>query len=103
MHFAKITTAIWKVPKWVLSILLILLAVRAVLPSACLYYVNHALDTKLENYIGHLDDFDLNIYRGAYQLQGLEIRKRNSELPPMIKVEEIDIALAWRALINVWL
>jgi hypothetical protein len=89
--------------RWILAIILVLLVIRAIIPIFALKYINNSLATKMDNYIGHVRDFDLTIWRGAYQLQGLEIKKRNSKLPPILAVQEIDISLAWRALVNVWM
>lgn len=85
---------------YVVWIALILVGIRLLLPMIGHWAINQALDTKLEHYRGHIEDFDLSLYRGAYQLQGLEIRKRNSSLPPILKVKEIDLSLAWRALLR---
>ncbi|MEK6554810.1 MAG: hypothetical protein AABZ31_06200 [Bdellovibrionota bacterium] len=91
---------ITKIPKWFLYIVLLLIAIRIILPSVCLWGINWALANKMENYIGHIDDFDLSLYRGAYQLQQLKIKKRNSNLPPLLAAKEIDLSIAWRALLR---
>lgn len=87
-----------KIPNWLLYTALFLIAFRVILPSICLWGINYALAHKMENYTGRLEDFDLTLYRGAYQLQGLTIKKKNSNHPPIIRAHEIDISIAWRAL-----
>lgn len=85
-------------PKWLLALVLLLVVVRLFLPSLCLHLINKGLSEKLGMYTGHVQDFDLTLYRGAYQLQGLEIKKRDSDLPPLLSIQEIDLSVAWRAL-----
>lgn len=92
LHFPK------AIPRWALATIATLVIFRMLLPPICLLLINRTLEKKLGHYVGHIDDFDLSLYRGAYQLQGLEVKKRDSTLPPLLKAEEIDLALAWRAL-----
>jgi hypothetical protein len=54
----------------------------------------------MESYQGHVQDLDLSLYRGAYQLEGFEIKKRNSKEEPLLAVREIDLSIAWRALMQ---
>jgi hypothetical protein len=89
-----------KVPRWILVVALVLVMVRAFLPGICLHFINQALGEKLGQYQGHVMDFDLTLYRGAYQLQGLEIVKKNSDLPAILSIDQIDLSLAWRALLR---
>lgn len=88
------------VPRSILVVLLFLLALRAILPIIGLRGINWALENKMGEYSGHIEDFDLSLYRGAYQLQGLEITKKKGHLPPFITAREIDLSLAWRALLH---
>lgn len=82
---------------WVVIILLIIL--RIFLPVGIKYTINWYLENKIEAYQGRIADFDLTLYRGAYQIQDLKIWKRgqNPE-PPFVEVGQIDLSLAWRAL-----
>ena len=47
-----------------------------------------------------LFEVDPRLYRGAYQLQGVTIKKRVSDLMPLLTVKNIDLSLAWRALLR---
>lgn len=87
-----------KIPKFILILAVVLITIRIFLPSICLHYINQALSTKMGNYVGHLEDFDLSLWRGAYQLQGLEIKKREGRAPALLTIREVDLSLAWRAL-----
>ena len=86
------------IPRSVLILVLVLISLRLVLPWICLKGFNWALQSRGQVYTGQLEDFDLSLWRGAYQLQGLELRKRDSNLPPLLVVQEIDLSIAWRAL-----
>lgn len=90
----------FKIPKWILAIGLVLVVFRLLLPSLCLHFINKTLAEKLGNYTGHVEDFDLALYRGAYQLQKLEIKKKVGKLPPLLRVGEIDLSLNWPALLR---
>ncbi len=87
-----------RVPLWLWITFITLLVIRLILPHAALRGVNWALATKLTTYEGHINDLDLSLYRGAYQLQGLQIKKKNSKLPPILEISQIDLSLAWRTL-----
>lgn len=89
-----------RVPRGLLITLGVLVAIRMILPFVLLSGVNWALANKGGVYNGHLDDLDLSLYRGAYQFQGLEIRKKGAKLPPLIYIKELDISLAWRGLLQ---
>lgn len=87
-------------PKWLWITILILVVIRLALPYVGLYTINWALANKMGTYDGRIQDFDLSLYRGAYQLQGLQIKKKNSDLPPILAVKEIDLSIAWRTLLS---
>lgn len=86
--------------KWPLIVIISLLVLRALLPMICLKVINAELGKRLGTYEGHITDFDLTLYRGAYQIQGLVIQKKGSADEPILKIAEIDLSLAWRALLQ---
>lgn len=98
MSRSQIQAWLAKVPRTVLIITLILVVIRLILPIVGKETINWYLGKKMTAYVGHIEDFDLALWRGAYHLQGLEIKKRNSDLPPLLKVQDADVSLAWRAL-----
>lgn len=100
LFFSNAWKKIRKIPTWLLTILVVLIVFRMVLPSVCLWAINHTLENKMGTYRGHLEDFDLSLYRGAYQLQGLTIEKRDNPKPSLLQIKEIDLSLAWRALLK---
>ncbi len=77
-----------------------LLVLRLLLPYAALWGINWALDHKLGVYKGHVQDLDIHLYRGAYVLKDLEIKKSKSSLPPILKVGDIDLSISWRAMLR---
>lgn len=87
-----------KLPKILLGLVLALVIFRIFLPVICKRYINNYLENDLEAYVGSIQDFDLTLYRGAYQMQGLELRKRDNQKDPFVKIKEIDLAVAWRGL-----
>jgi hypothetical protein len=77
-----------------------LIALRVALPSIVLRYVNKELDN-LEGYSGRVEDIDISLYRGAYQIQGIRIVKSNGRVPvPFFAATELDISVEWRALFH---
>lgn len=83
-----------------LFILVGLVAIRSLLPMIGLRAINWALENKMGVYRGSIEDFDLNLYRSAYQLQGLVIEKRDGTAPPIVRIKEVDLSLAWKALLR---
>lgn len=89
-----------KIPNTIIALIIFLVLVRLALPVMGLYGINWALENKMNEYTGRIEDFDLSLYRGAYQLQGLKIQKKNSNNPPLLTIDEIDLSLAWLALLR---
>jgi len=82
------------------SILLLIIAVRILFPYFLLKVINQKLN-EIDGYSGHIDDIDLNLYRGAYRIDGLDLMKTGGEIPvPFFSVNAIDISLEWAALLD---
>jgi hypothetical protein len=86
--------------KIIVGILLVLLAIRIVLPEIMERTINWYLADRVEGYTGSIADFDLALWRGSYSMEGLELftKPKRAGLPPILAVEDLDISLAWRAL-----
>jgi hypothetical protein len=85
-----------------LAIALVLLIIRLILPFVVLHYANKAL-AEMPGYYGHVEDIDIAMIRGAYQLNNLYINKLDSSnqmQTTFFKVETIDLSVEWRALIH---
>lgn len=84
-----------------LAMLVLVVAVaRLVAPIYVLRYVNKTLNG-LDGYSGHVADVDLNLWRGAYSIRGVEIEKTTKHEPiPFLELDRMDIAVHWGALIH---
>jgi hypothetical protein len=81
-------------------VILLLVAIRAVLPIAVERYVNRKLD-ELEGYSGSVSDVDLNLWRGAYVIEGVRVVKTGGRVPvPFFSAPKVDISVEWRALLD---
>jgi hypothetical protein len=87
---------------WGIVILLVagLLVFRIYLPGIVLKYVNKKLDN-IPEYKGHVNDITMSLWRGAYQIQGIELNKLNGKVPvPFFSAETIDLSVEWKALLH---
>lgn len=97
----RILNSLKRINGWIWALIIFLIVLRVFLPSIIKYSINYYLENKIESYQGHIEDFDLALWRGAYQIQGLRIWKRKTDpSAPLLKVANIDLSLAWRALFH---
>jgi hypothetical protein len=90
----------WRSVQIVLALVVVLIAVRAVLPIAIERFANKTLDS-LEGYSGHIEDVDLALIRGAYVIEGVRIVKTGGKVPvPFFSASEIDLSVQWGALLD---
>jgi uncharacterized protein YhdP len=83
-----------------LTVLILLVAARAALPRFVKRFVNEKLQG-LNGYTGRVDDVDLSLWRGAYQIKGLSIEKTGGKVPvPFLAADVIDLAVEWKALLH---
>lgn len=81
-------------------VVLLLVAARLALEPILLDYANRKLDA-LKAYSGHIDDLDLALLRGGYQIKGIEIVKTGSGQPvPFFKGDRIEATIEWRSLLQ---
>lgn len=87
----------------VLGVIIVLLIVlRLLLPYIVLRYANHVL-TNMDGYYGHVNDIDISLYRGAYQLDSIYINKvdkRSEQQTEFFSAAEIDLSVEWKALLD---
>jgi hypothetical protein len=89
--------------KWLkilIGVLIFLGIVRLILPYAVLRYANKSL-AEMEGYYGHVEDIDIALIRGAYQLDSIYINKVDSvtnKQTPFFSAEEVDLSIEWNAL-----
>lgn len=83
-----------------LALLAVALVARALLPIAIQRYVNRVLDRD-ETYQGHVGDVDVALFRGAYEIEDVTIRKRGDTVPvPLFAAPVVDLSIEWRALLD---
>lgn len=83
------------------SIIVGLILFRIFLPYIVLKYVNGKLEN-LEEYYGHVDDIDIHLYRGAYEIKDIRILKKVDkgtlkDTIPFFKSPSIDLSIEWSA------
>ncbi|MBA1201466.1 DUF748 domain-containing protein [Pseudomonas capeferrum] len=80
------------------SLALLLLALHLALPYLVRNYLNDKL-ADMGDYRGQVTDVDLAWWRGAYQINGLEIVKTSGKVPvPFLQVPLIDLSVSWHSL-----
>ncbi len=82
--------------------MVIILAVRLILPYWILGYVNKSL-ANINGYFGHVDDIDLSLYRGAYQVDSIYINKldtTNQKQTPFFSSPRTEISIEWKSLLK---
>lgn len=88
-----------------LSIISALIIFRLLLPYIVLKYVNNKLEN-LEEYYGHVNDIDIHLYRGAYEIKDMRLLKRvekkgktgEKDTIPFFKTRSIDLSIEWKAI-----
>jgi hypothetical protein len=84
----------------VLLVLVALIIFRLCLPSILKWYVNRTL-AKIPGYHGHVEDIDVHLWRGAYEIQGLDLRKIEGKIPiPFFSVSSADLSIQWKELFH---
>ena len=86
---------------WIIVVLVVaLLVARAMLPIWVRDYVNRKL-SEMEDYRGHVAEVDLHLWRGAYSIHEVEIKKTSGRVPvPFFSAPVIDLSVEWKALFN---
>jgi uncharacterized protein DUF748 len=90
----------WKIV--LLSLVVLLVIFRLVLPYIVLRYVNKTLGN-IKEYYGHVEDIDIALIRGAYQINGLKLVKMDSvthqkDTVPFFATPQIDLSVQWKAI-----
>lgn len=63
-------------------------------------YVNRVL-YDLSGYRGSIENLSIDLYRGAYRIEGLRIEKLSGKFPvPFASSDEVDLSLQWSALLH---
>ena len=81
-------------------VILILGAIRLLIPVVALAGINYALRHESEDYTGHLKDLDLAILRGRIALENLHIEKKNHPKALQVDVNTVTVNYSWEKLWN---
>jgi uncharacterized protein involved in outer membrane biogenesis len=86
---------------WAVVILLVaVLVVRAMLPIWVRDYVNRKL-SEMQDYRGHVAEVDISLWRGAYTIHAVEIKKVSGNVPvPFFSAPAVDLSVEWKALFH---
>jgi hypothetical protein len=83
-----------------LSILAVLIAIRAALPYVILRVANQKING-IPEYRGHIEDVDLSLFRGAYQVKGVKLEKiQGASSEPFFSADLVDLSVQWSALFH---
>lgn len=84
--------------KIILAILVVLIVARLLLPYFVLRYINKLM-ADMGTYTGHVEDVNIALITGSYQIKDLRIRKINGKIKePFLYVPTIDLSVEWRSL-----
>jgi hypothetical protein len=77
-----------------------LISIRFYLPFLIKNAINKSL-SEIEGYSGEVEDIDIALYRGAYKLKNLKIKKISAHSKiPFLYFPHTDIAIQWKPLIK---
>lgn len=80
--------------------MLALVIFRLFLPDIVKRYVNRTLN-RIPGYRGHIEDIKIHLWRGAYEIDRLDIVKIDGDVPvPFFKVKTADLSIQWRELFH---
>jgi hypothetical protein len=81
-----------------IAVILLLFAIRIALPYIVKDYVNKTL-SEIPGYKGVVEDIDMNIWRGAYEIEMISLVKTDGKVPvPFFSADKIDLSVQWGAL-----
>jgi len=84
--------------KILLAVLVLLVVARLLLPYFVVRYVNRVL-ADMGSYTGRIEDVNIALLRGAYQIQDLNIRKVNGKIKkPFLHIPTTDLSIEWASL-----
>jgi Domain of Unknown Function (DUF748) len=82
------------------GLLVVLILIRLSLPFAIKHYVNHQLN-KSKDYGGSVGDIHVALWRGAYQIKNIDIKKKNGQVrEPFFSAPLLDLSIEWAALFH---
>jgi hypothetical protein len=89
-----------KKAKILLTVIILLIALRIALPYILLHYANKSL-AEVDGYYGHVNDLNVSLLRGAYTLDSFYLNKVDAESAKQtefMSARTVDLSLEWKAL-----
>ena len=89
-----------RILKIVLILVVLIVAARLALPYIVLKYLNRTL-AEMPGYRGHVEDVNIALLRGAYQVDSIYLNKHDSvsnKETPFFAAQLIDLSVEWRSL-----
>lgn len=83
-------------------IVVVLVALRILLPYVVLHHINKSL-SNIDGYYGHVNDINICLLRGAYQVDSIYINKLDSATQKqthLFSTPKIDISIEWKSLLK---
>lgn len=78
-----------------LSVVVVLAVLRVAAPWLLRRAINDRL-ARIPDYSGHVQDVDVSVFRGAYALDGIELRKRGGDAgAPLFAADRVDFSVKW--------
>lgn len=88
---------------WILfGIVALIIIIRLILPYVVLHFANKSL-ANMKGYYGHIQDIDLAILRGAYQIDSIYLNKADTvtkKQTPFFGAQQIDLAVERKSLLK---
>jgi len=93
-RFSRVTQIV------IVSLVVVVVAVRLALPSIVKHYVNHQL-AKMPDYKGSVSDVDIHLWRCAYTIRNLRLDKTDGKVPvPFVSTRAVDLSVDWKELFH---
>jgi hypothetical protein len=85
---------------WILGVVIFLVILRLLLPFAVERYVNRQLN-RAHDYGGRIGDVHIQLWRGSYRIDNVEIHKRTGGIPvPLFAASHVHLSIEWRELFH---
>jgi hypothetical protein len=83
-----------------LALAILLVVARLALPNAIRSHLNQLI-ARNPRYEGSVGEVDVALYRGAYRVHDVEMRKRGGRVPvPFLKAPLVEVSVHWDALLH---
>lgn len=88
--------------KWLIPVVVVVMLVvaRILAPPIIRDKINDYLASFSDTYYGHIEDFDLSIWRGAYRLNKVRLSLKGDNKTPFMTASLIDVSVAWREIFH---